>query len=258
MTYKRLILIALSSALALAMHGAATAADFTGTWAVTPAAGSGKIYFDLTIEDSRGREHDHSSDDYTPSSIGLTQQQLSGPGHHVTFTISRDAGSFACEGWVANGRGGGSVTFNPSAAFVTKMNGLGYDPTDDQIASAAMLDVSNSYVDGLLSAGVEKPAFEELIAMRALKVDGAYVTDLHSAGINVTAPHDLIELKALKVDAAYVKTLAAVGYTNLSSHQLVELRALRIDADFVRRVQAHGIAHPTVEDLVRLKSMNII
>lgn len=256
--HMRLTLLALAAALALAGHSSATAANLTGSWSVTPAAAPGKVYFELTIEDPQGHDHSRSGSDYTPSSIGLTAQQLSGAGHHVAFTIARDAGSFACDGWVANGRGGGSVTFAPSAAFISKMNARGYDPTDEQIASAAIVDVSNAYIDGLASAGVEKPSFDDLIAMRALRIDGAYVNDLHSVGMNVTAPRELIQLKALGVDAAYVKTLVAVGYTNLSPQQLVQLRALKIDAAFVRKVQAHGIAHPTVEDLVRLKSLNVI
>lgn len=245
-------------AFALATYGAAAAADLNGTWAVTPAATGGKVYFDLTIEDSNGHGHSRSGSDYAPSALGLTPQQLAGPGHHLTFTIARDAGSFACDGWVAGGRGGGAVKFTPSADYIAKMNARGYDPTDDQIASAATVDLSNAFVDGLAEAGLEKPSFENLIAMRALNVDAAYVNDLHSVGINVNTAHDLIELKALDVTAAYVKTLAALGYSDLSSHQLVELRALRIDADFVRKVQAHGIAHPSVQDLIRLKSMGVI
>lgn len=256
--HKTLTLLALTIAFVLAGHSTAAAANLTGTWSVTPAAVSGKFFFELTIADPQGHDHSRSGSDYAPSSIGLTPQQLSGSGHHVAFTIARDAGSFACDGWVANGRGGGSVTFAPSAAFISKMNARGYDPTDDQIASAAIVDVSNAYIDGLASAGVEKPSFDDLISLRALRVDGSYVNDLHAVGINVTAPSELIQLKALQVDAAYVKTLAAVGYTNLSSRQLVQLRALKIDAAFVRKVQAHGIAHPTVEDLVRLKSLNVI
>lgn len=229
-----------------------------GTWAMTPAAADGKIYFDLTIEDSSGHGHSRSGSDYTPSALGLTARQLAGPGHRITFTVARDAGSFACDGWVADGRGGGSVTFTPSADYIAKMNARGYNPTDEQIASAATVDVSNAFVDGLAATGVEKPSFQDLIAMRALNVDAAYVNDLRSVGIDDSTPRGLIELKALDVTAAYVKTLVAVGYTGLSSHQLVQLRALRIDAAFVRKVQAHGIAHPTVEDLIRLKSMDVI
>ncbi|HZY99003.1 MAG TPA: hypothetical protein VFE36_05480 [Candidatus Baltobacteraceae bacterium] len=258
MTCKRLAFAIVFPALALATYCAAAAADLSGTWAVTPSTASGKIYFDLTIEDSNGHDRSHSGNDYTPSALGLTQQQLNGPGHHVSFTISRDAGSFACEGWVTNGRGGGSAAFSPSAEYISKMNARGYDPSSEQIASAALVDLSNAYVDGLAAAGVQKPPFEDLIAMRALNVDGSYVNDLHSVGLNVTVARDLIELKALNVNAAYVKTLATLGYTGLSSHQLVELRALKIDADFVRRVKAHGIAHPTIQDLVRLKSLNVI
>jgi len=258
MMRKRLVAPVLAALLALAPYAPAPAATLNGTWAITPAAAAEKYYFDLTLEDPEGRSHDRSGSDYSLSAIGLTAQRLAGPGHRVTFSIARDAGTFACDGWVANGRGGGSATFTPSAAFISKMNARGYDPTDEQIASAATVDLTNSFIDGLASAGVEKPSFHDLIAMRALNVDGPYVNDLHSVGINVTGAHDLIELRALKVDAAYVRTLSGLGYKNLSSHQLVQLRALQIDAAFIRKVQSHGIAHPTVEELIRLKAMNVI
>ncbi|HEY1978068.1 MAG TPA: hypothetical protein VGG89_16070 [Candidatus Baltobacteraceae bacterium] len=258
MTCQRFAFVALASVLALATYGSASAADLTGTWAISPAASAGKFYFDLTIDDPAGHSHSRSGSDYTPSAIGLTQQQLAASGRHVRFTIARDAGSFACDGWIADGRGGGTVTFAPSADYIAKMNARGYDPSLEQLASAATVDLSNAFVDGLAQTGIEKPSFEDLIAMRALNADPAYVDDLHSVGINVNTAREIISLKALNVDLAYVKTLASVGYTNLSSHQLVELRALRIDAAFVRKVQAHGIAHPTVEDLVRLKSLDVL
>jgi hypothetical protein len=254
----RLATFAFAGALASFAYGAAAAADLGGTWAITPAAADGKFYFDLTIQDPNGHERSHSGNDYALASLGLTQQQLAGSGHHVAFTISRDAGSFACEGWIANGRGGGTVTFTPSANYIVKMNGRGYDPSLEQLASAATVDLSNAFVDGLAAAGIERPSFEDLIAMRALNAGPEYVNGLHSAGIDVVTAREIISLKALNVDAPYVKSLAAVGYTNLSSHQLVEMRALKIDADFVRKVKARGIAHPTVEDLVRLKSMDAI
>lgn len=259
MSDKRFLAIALALVLAAFAYRAAAAADLTGTWAISPAAAAGKIYFDLTIEDpQRGHTHSNNGSDFSPSDLGLTPQQLGGSGHHVSFTISRDAGTFACDGWVANGRGGGSATFTPSSNYVSKMNARGYDPSSDQVVSAAMLDLSLAYMDGITAAGVEKPSFDDLIAMRALRVDGPYIAGLHSAGLDVTKARQLIELKALNVDAAFVKSFAAIGYSGLSSRQLVELRALKIDADYVRRVKAHGIAHPTVEDLVRLKSLNVI
>lgn len=256
--YERFIVAAFVSAVAVATCAAARASDLTGTWAISPAAAAGKLYFDLTIDDPSGRSHNRSGSDYTASALGLTAQQLGGSGHHLTFTIARDAGSFACDGWVANARGGGTVTFTPSADYIAKMNSRGYDPSLEQLASAATVDLSNAFVDGLAQAGIEKPSFEDLIAMRALNADPAYVNGLHSAGVNVNAAREIISLRALNVDAAYVRALAAVGYTNLSSHQLIEMRALKIDAAFVRKVQAHGIAHPTVEDLVRLKSMDVL
>jgi hypothetical protein len=235
----------------------APASDIGGSWSMTPSSVPGKIYLDLTIEEDNGR-HSHSGSDYTAASLGLSPQLLGGAGHHVAFTIARDAGSFHCDGWLAGGRGGGSLTFSPSAQFLSRMNELGYDLAPDQQASAAMIDITLPYLDGIVSSGIARPPFDKLVAMRALDIDAQYIASLRQAGTTIESANDLIELSALKVDAAFVKGMAAVGYPHLSPRQLVELRALKIDAGYVRRVQAHGYPHPSIEDLVRLKSMNLI
>jgi len=257
-TRRHVIAIVLAPLLLLATHSRGVAAGLNGTWAITPAAESGKFYLDLTIEDLDGHGHSRGGENYTPASIGLAPAQLAGSGHRIAFTIARDAGSFACEGWIDNGRGGGSATFTPSAGFISSMNLRGYDLSLNQLASAATVDLTVPFIDGVVASGIPKPSFEELISMRALGIDAAYIAALRSVGITAGSARELIELKALKVDANYVKTLAAVGYSNLSPRQLVQLRALKIDADFVRRVKAHGLSHPSVEDLIRLKSMDVI
>ena len=263
----------------------ALVAAINGTWAISPSSVPGDVHLELRIDDV---EHQGSSShDVSASSLRLSQQQLHS-GHHVKFSIVRDAGTFACEGTLLGGKGGGAMTFEPSASYEHAMNDRGYDLSGDQQATAGMLDLSLSYVDSIADAGFPHLPFEklvafralgidesyarsmrrlfgedgvdaeQLIALRALGVDDRYVDDLRAAGSTVSNPRQAVQLRAMHVDAAYVRDLANAGYPHLSPNELVQLRALDIDAAYVERVKAHGFPHPTIDELVRMKALKII
>ncbi|MBV8721875.1 MAG: hypothetical protein JO277_06980 [Candidatus Eremiobacteraeota bacterium] len=231
-------------------------AALNGSWALSPSSVPGDVHLELRIDDAE--HHGSSSRDVAPSSLGLTPAQLEN-GRHVTFSIVRDAGTFACDGWLAQGRGGGSMTFAPSAAFERAMNERDYDVTAQQQATAAMLDLSIAYVDAMASAGYPHLSFDKLVAFRALGIDDAYVRSLRSFFGSAEIDADqTISLRALRVDGAYLRDLSASGLPKVTPAQAIQLRALGIDAAYVQRVKAHGFPHPTVEDLVRLKAMKIV
>jgi hypothetical protein len=267
------------------LHLVALLAALSGSWSISPSSVPGYVHLGLRIED--GTSHHESDHDVTPSSIGLTQQQLDS-GHRVTFSIARDAGTFACDGWLSQSKGGGSLVFSPSPAFERGMNDRGYDVTPDQQATAAMLDLSLTYIDTIAAAGFKNLPFEKLVAFRALNIDDAYaramrtlfgddnvdadqlialkalgvtqeyVSAMRAAGTTVATARQAVQLRALKVDPQYVRDMAAAGYPHLTPNQLVQLRAMEIDAAYVQRVKDHGFPHPSIDDLVRMKAMKII
>jgi hypothetical protein len=207
----------------------ALVAALNGTWSIAPSPNAGEVHLTLTAYGTAGTSLNQDGSDVSVTSLGLSRQDLTAPGHHVTFTIARDAGDFQCDGWIDKGRGGGTLTFSPSPAYRSEMGSLGYHVTPEQQLGAAMLDVSFAYAKEMTSLGLGKIEFHNLMAFRALGIDPQYVRDL-----------------------------ASVGYIHLTSRQVVELRALKIDAAYIRKVEAHGYDHPPVGDLVRLKAMNII
>lgn len=278
-------------ALLLALSARAVSAQSTpiaGTWSIEPAATPGTIQFEIRTKDD-GNFHVSSSFDSSTQALGLSTAQLQSRGNHVVFTLAREAGSFACEGWLSDGKGGGTFTFAPSANYLVNMRSRGYDSISahDQMV-AALLDITSGYVDAIAAAGYPHLPFDKLVAFRALRIDAAYVramraafpssggdvqqiialralrvtdsyvTEMRNAGFAIETAQEAVKLRALRIDAAYVRDMTAVGYPNLSSEQFVQLRALGIDATYVKRVKAHGFPHPTVEQLIRLKSMNVI
>lgn len=280
--------IVLAGALAL-LAAAASLPSMSGTWSLEPAATAGKVNIQLRSTDQSGKEDIQSSFDVSTQDLGLAAVQLASQRGDVAFTWAREAGSFACKGWLSEGKGGGTFVFTPSSEYLAKMHAAGYDlatPRDQMIA--AILDINTGYVAAIAAAGYPRLPFQKLIAFRALKIDDVYVramraafgsaglgpeqiislqalrvtpeyiADMRAAGVAIDTSQDAIRMRALKVDAAYVRSMAAVGFTHLSSDELVRLRALGIDATYVKRVQAHGFANPTVDQLVRLKAMNVI
>lgn len=270
---------------------AATAPAFSastaGTWTIGPSDNANRVRFEIRIH--APNYNDSSTTDVDLAALGLSNEQLQSSGQHVSFTLARDAGSFDCDGWIARGSGGGNFTFNPNAEFVTKMRALGYDDiTAEQQVTAAIVDLTSAYAQGIAAAGYPHLPFQKLVAFRALQIDDAYVrsmraafgsadigaetmislkalrvtpdyvSQLRNAGLVVSSPRSVISLAALRVDLAYVNGLASAGYSHLTSEQIVQLRAMHIDNAYIEKVRAHGFAHPSIEELVRLKALNVI
>jgi hypothetical protein len=262
----------------------------TGQWTVRRDSGSpGKVRVDLSSDSADGEhDHSHSSLDVDLAQVGLAAADLDSAGKHVTFTFSREAGSFACDGWAANGHASGNFTFTPSDAFQNGLRARGYSGIDaQQQFTAATLDITLGYIDGIAAAGFAHVPFHSLVAFRALGVTGpsisalrsafgggemtaeqvtsmaalrvtpAFVSDMRSLGVADLTPRRAVELKALGVDRAYVDGMAKAGYPKLTTNELVQMKALGIDQTYVRHLADHGFHNLTVSQLVRMKAVGI-
>lgn len=260
-------------------------ATINGTWSIAPSSAPGDVYLELRIDEPS--HHNSRGRDVPLSSIGLSERQLHSE-QRVTFSIVRNAGTFVCDGTLNDGRGGGSMSFTASSAWTQAMSGRGYTVSEEQQVSAAMIDLSVSYVDSLAAAGYSHVPYEKLVALRALGVDQSYIRSMRAAfgggsidaeqlislralgvteafvegigaaGTTISSPQQAVQFRALHVDAAFVRDMANAGYVHLSPEELVQLRALGIDAAYVERVKAHGFGHPTIDQLVRMKAMKIL
>jgi hypothetical protein len=214
------------------------------------------------------------------ASLGLTSGDLAGSSANRQFTIRRDAGDFVCQGSFANGHGGGTFTFAPSAGFRNELvrRGVGAPDTKQQF-EFAMGDFKLATLDELARDRYATPAVSGLLSMQNHGVSLEFVRSMHAAGYNVGTIANLDRLADHGVSRKYVDALVAAGLKNLSADDLVKASDQGISPDFIAgarkafgslsldqliRLRDHGVSshyvaslnaigyHPSIDDLIRL------
>jgi len=193
---------------------------------MAPSRHAGEMRFELRVD--RAGDHNESSFDISPQRLGLSDEQLRSAGGHITFTFAREAGSFACEGSMAKGSGGGTFAFSPSTAYLSTMRAHGYTLDPHQQMTAATLDLTTAYVDGVAAAGFAHLSFEQLVSFRALRIDEAYIRSIRATFGGPIDAEKMLSLKALGIDSAYIKRVQGHGFSNLTVDQLISLKALNV------------------------------
>src|SRR5258706_1132967 len=95
---------------------------------------------------------------------GLTKEQMFSTGQHVAFKLVRDAGSFDCDGWFANGQGSGQWKFAPSAAFTAELQKRGFTaPTAAQQFELAAGDFQLALLDELKAQKYDPVTTDEIV-----------------------------------------------------------------------------------------------
>ncbi|MGA8576838.1 MAG: hypothetical protein WB609_14280 [Candidatus Cybelea sp.] len=228
--------------------------SLNGTWSLLTESGGLR----LEVNWSNGREgsHDSTLRPIDANALGIAGALASG-GEHVRFALHREAGDYAMEGWIGGGKGGGTYTYTPNAAFFAYLQkrGISVDTPGDEL-TAADLDLTREFVEEMLGLGYHLD-FNALIELRALRVDRAYVEAMRAQGVTGLDQHSVVELKALRVDASYIQELAAGGYPHLSANEYVQLKALHVDGAYLKRLASHGLTHLTVEQVINYKALGI-
>jgi hypothetical protein len=252
---KQFLFGSLAALLLIASTRAVLRADdsVSGTWSLISEAGQ----VQLELSWSNGRSSNQSTlRPVDANALGIANE-LASNGGRVRFGLHREAGDYSLEGWVAGGKGGGTYTFTPNAAFFDDMRSRGYKIAgpENELA-AADLDVTREYVSELEHTGVSLD-FEQLIAFRALGIDAAYIKAMASVGFTHLSPDQLESMKALHIDRTYVEGIRAEGVTDVNEQSVVELKALHVDASYMQELAAAGYPHLSARDYVQLKALHI-
>ncbi len=233
---------------------AARADTARGTWNIVSERGT--VQLETNWHSADGRNNDNHSSTIDPATLGISNA-LASPGQHATFSTHREAGDYRFEGWLGNGEGSGSYTFQVNEAFFDALRKRGYDvKTLDYEMAFANLDITSEYIDQMESLGY-KGEVNQLIAMKALGVTPQYVHDLQTAGITDLTETMVISMRALHVDQAYVNEIAEAGFPHLSANQYVTLRAMHVDGAYIRYLRSHGFKNLTVNQVVTMKAERI-
>jgi hypothetical protein len=208
--------------------------DKSGEWSVrVPRDAHSKI-------ELRVWRHDRS--DRWESSVQLDERtaaeilaRLEAGDKEIRFTIEREAGTLRFEGSSTGSRGLGEFTFTEAAAFRSTMRALGFGRLDDdEVFSAALLDVGPRKAEEMAAIGFDRIDFDELVSASIFDVDADFVAEMERASFTDLDLDELVSLRVFDVDRAERPRLRA---PRLRRH------ALRTDPWTRRRVRRRDPAH---------------
>jgi hypothetical protein len=247
---------ALLALLALAVPRAA--AQSRGTWAIHPAENGSTLRLRLETSNAEHGSFDISRPLKLAELRGLTAAQMAAPsGATVHFQILREAGTFTCDGYFRQRRGGGTFTFRANPRFGPALRALGISGVDrNKVRAMAFLDVTTGWTRQLKAAGVNVHTADQLVKMGIFRVTPEYVRSLRSLGYAVTQPGELVKLRIFHVTADSIRQLRQAGY-HPNADQLVKMSIFKVTPEFISQVKQLGYAHPSIDELVKMRIFHV-
>jgi hypothetical protein len=186
---------------------------------------------------------------------GLSSADLTRAADHpVEFKLVRDAGTFAFDGRLGDGRGRGAFVFTPDGRFTSGLARRGYEsPNAEQQFALALFNVSNALIDELQAEGYARPAVQDLVRVGIHCVDVDYMRGLARLGYRLGTVRPLMDLRIHNITPAYIEALAAAGYPSLTTDELMSASVHGVTADLVGDYRRAGYARLTLYDLISLQ-----
>jgi hypothetical protein len=190
---------------------------------------------------------------------GLTAAQLGAPTMGlVRFRVTRDAGTFDCEGSAKAGHGAGTCDFAESRAFAATLAQRGAGQADPiQLLKLAMDDIGVAYLDELRRQRYATVSVDDLVRAGDHGVGMRYLTAMGQAGYRVGQIGALVQLRDHGVSTRYIEELQAAGFTSLPPDQLVRMRDHGVSGDFLQGLRAAGYGRLPPEDMIRLRDHGV-
>jgi hypothetical protein len=256
MTNHRLFMLAAALASAgIALHAAAPLEPIHAKCTMTASEHPGK--FRLQIEKDSCPVNSHcdfsNSDESSSRFTGISLSDLSRDGAHLTATLTAEAGAFTCTGNVHDGELAGESLFTPDAAFVTRMEKMGFSGYDsNKLQVYAFLNVESAWVGSLQQIGIQGMTADKLIALRVFNVDPAYVDSITALGYPKPNADQLVALASQGVNAQEVAEIRALGYQP-TLDELIQIRIFKITPEFVHHMEDRGLKNLTISKLVQIR-----
>ena len=221
--------VLLGAGLCLAAPAKSAAAPAKGTWRLNNWTPGDAAHLTLGYRDATTKV-EWGTDQPLEDLHGLTSEQRHSAHASVSFTMNRDAGTFAFEGSLTLGLGRGSFRFVPDSTYATKLGVLGYESIgDDELLGMALRDVSLAFASEVKLSGLKDVTVSDLLRLKDHGIDGAFVRALKSAGVPVTSADDIIKLHDHGVRPEYVARIRSAGYADLTVDQIIKLHAHGVD-----------------------------
>jgi hypothetical protein len=221
-----------------------------GSWSLGPVDQPGKVQF--TLQGSNGEHHFDTSSAWQLADLkGL--DWAGAAKHDVHFTITRDAGTIDCQGFVKEQRGAGLFTFRPNPQYLQEMSKLGYSFEDRELFSAAIFDVSFEFVRAMKSAAVRGLDAGKFLAFRIHGVTPEFVRDLRAAGLEAADAGKLIAFRIHGVTPEFVRDLRGAGINTTDEDKLIAFRIHGVSPEFAGEISHLGFPHAPPEQLIALR-----
>jgi beta-lactamase regulating signal transducer with metallopeptidase domain len=224
-----------------------------GSWQIDRSSTDGTVH--LQLRDGRSS---HGFSVRVDQLEGLSAAQLAGAGGPVQFRLRRDAGTFAFEGVVRNGAGGGAFTFAADQNFPAELAKRGFArPTASEQYDLALADIGYAFLDELTRQGYPKPGTSELVKAGHHGVNTTYLREMGALGLKLGTLEPLITLRDHGVTPDYVRGLAAHGYKGLSADQLRNARDHGVTPEYVAAMKEGGYGSLTMEQLITARDHGV-
>jgi hypothetical protein len=234
---------------------AAASEPFNRNCYVSPGDKSGTFRLQTDDGDCHGHGNCGNNMSDLPQSrfTGITIADFANQGAHLTATLAAEAGTFTCTGTIQNGELSGTTAFASNAAFVARMEKMGFTGYDNQrLYAYTLFDVQTEWVRSLQQLGIQGMDSDNLIALRIFHVDPAFVNGLTSLGYDVPDADKLVGLSVQGVNADEVRQIRALGYQP-TLDQLIQIRIFKVTPEFIQRMQARGLKNLTIDKLVQIR-----
>ena len=207
-------------------------------------------------------------------------------GDKITFTLTREAGTFTFEGRGTLERASGWYDFAPSADFQRGMEKLGYRDIDsramfvfavegltlegvrqlqrllsDKIDTAGLVRLINhgagpKYVQAMTDAGFKGLTSDEYRRARDHGVTPEYAKAMADLGMKLSLD-ELVRSRDHGVTVEYVKRMGELGYGGLSHGEYVRLRDHGVTDEYVEAIRAEGYTKLSASELVRMRDHGV-
>ena len=248
--------IALMAAFSIALH-AASLAPLHADCSIGASEDHDRfsLHIDKKGECDDGGRHCGSSfsNESTSRFTGITLADLNREGANLTAILAAEAGTFTCSGTIRNGELTGASVFTPDAAFVEKMDRMGFTGLDsEKLEAYAFIGVDSTFAQSMKQTGVRGITIDNLIALRIFNVNPEYIHGITSLGYEMPDADQLIGLKVQGVNAEEVRQIRALGYQP-TLDELIQIRIFKITPDFIQRMQQRGLKDLTIAKLVQIR-----
>ena len=262
--------------------GGAQADVRSGEWTIHHSDQPGKVEFSLS-EHHHGGESSNQSEWPMSAFAGV---DFSKPGRQdVRFTITRDAGTIECDGFLENGEGTGLFHFQPDPNYAGEMRKSGFSIDEEKQYSMAVHDVSLEFARQMKSEHLSGLDADKLISFRIFRVDSAFIEELRAAGLNISDSDKLVAFRihgvtpemvhflhqagyrpnedtlvAMRIHGAtpeWMEELKKHGYDHIDLEELIAFRIHGVSPEFIEKLEALGYANPEPEQLVAMRIHNV-